>query len=585
MQRVTGVSRSSTGQSVFVRGLGERYSNTTLAGATLPTTEPDRRVVPLDLFPHRPHRQRAGQQDLHPRQAVAVRRRAGRDRAAEAAGFDLLRDLAGRRLEQPHHRERWGLGYPGGGRDWTGFDDGTRSLPAGFPDRKVTRGGRFSGDELGLPRSERPRAAWRVSSATSGIRCGETASRSNQSYSATLFGGRFGKLGVVATFRHSPELAVHQRAADLLQGRRGAPSSASTGPTTSRSASVRGLIGGVGNIAYQFTPNQRLSFDNFYTHVGTNETRIGSRVTTTTPATTSGTSGSGGSRSRSRATTWAATTCSPRSRTAGSTGSSPSRAPTARSRTCARCSTSSTPPAGVRSRRRVPERTAAVQRPRGRQPGGEQRELERRSSSSGAASPRRSSSEASYIDRQPRLPVPPAPLRAPQPHRGEVAGHETSTSARVPAETDLHAGGGALHRPTSDIFQLKEETRGTDRYDAAQEVRLVLRHDRRAAGGRSLAWSPARASSTSAGRRDARPVRGHASTSTTADVRSGRRSTRPTSSRPSTSSTPCGPTRTSGSGYSQTVNRPEFREVSPFEFTDVVGGRAIDRQPRTSNSR
>ena len=50
MQRVTGVSVVE-GQSVFVRGLGERYSNTTLAGATLPTTEPDRRVVPLDLFP------------------------------------------------------------------------------------------------------------------------------------------------------------------------------------------------------------------------------------------------------------------------------------------------------------------------------------------------------------------------------------------------------------------------------------------------------------------------------------------------------------------------------------------------------
>ena len=50
MERVTGVSVVGGG-SVFVRGLGERYSNTTLNGAMLPTTEPDRRVVPLDLFP------------------------------------------------------------------------------------------------------------------------------------------------------------------------------------------------------------------------------------------------------------------------------------------------------------------------------------------------------------------------------------------------------------------------------------------------------------------------------------------------------------------------------------------------------
>jgi TonB-dependent receptor len=32
-------------------------------------------------------------------------------------------------------------------------------------------------------------------------------------------------------------------------------------------------------------------------------------------------------------------------------------------------------------------------------------------------------------------------------------------------------------------------------------------------------------------------------------------------------------------GFSQTVNRPEFRELAPFEFTDVVGGRAVVGNP------
>jgi TonB-dependent receptor len=32
-------------------------------------------------------------------------------------------------------------------------------------------------------------------------------------------------------------------------------------------------------------------------------------------------------------------------------------------------------------------------------------------------------------------------------------------------------------------------------------------------------------------------------------------------------------------GYSRTVNRPEFRELAPFEFTDVVGGRATVGNP------
>ena len=32
-------------------------------------------------------------------------------------------------------------------------------------------------------------------------------------------------------------------------------------------------------------------------------------------------------------------------------------------------------------------------------------------------------------------------------------------------------------------------------------------------------------------------------------------------------------------GYGRTLNRPEFRELSPFEFTDVVGGRAVVGNP------
>ena len=36
---------------VYVRGLGERYSQAQLDGSTLPTPEPEKRVLPLDIFP------------------------------------------------------------------------------------------------------------------------------------------------------------------------------------------------------------------------------------------------------------------------------------------------------------------------------------------------------------------------------------------------------------------------------------------------------------------------------------------------------------------------------------------------------
>ena len=50
VQRVSGVTVQD-GKYVVVRGLGERYTTTSLNGARMPSPEPERKVVPLDLFP------------------------------------------------------------------------------------------------------------------------------------------------------------------------------------------------------------------------------------------------------------------------------------------------------------------------------------------------------------------------------------------------------------------------------------------------------------------------------------------------------------------------------------------------------
>ena len=50
LKRVAGLSTVG-GKFVYVRGLGERYSTTLLNGAILPSPEPINRVVPMDLFP------------------------------------------------------------------------------------------------------------------------------------------------------------------------------------------------------------------------------------------------------------------------------------------------------------------------------------------------------------------------------------------------------------------------------------------------------------------------------------------------------------------------------------------------------
>lgn len=50
VQRVSGVTVQDGG-TVFVRGLGERYTTTQLNGTRMPSPDPEKRVVPLDLFP------------------------------------------------------------------------------------------------------------------------------------------------------------------------------------------------------------------------------------------------------------------------------------------------------------------------------------------------------------------------------------------------------------------------------------------------------------------------------------------------------------------------------------------------------
>ena len=50
LKRVTGVTLVD-GKNVFVRGLGDRYSNIEMNSMPLPSPDPTKRIVPLDIFP------------------------------------------------------------------------------------------------------------------------------------------------------------------------------------------------------------------------------------------------------------------------------------------------------------------------------------------------------------------------------------------------------------------------------------------------------------------------------------------------------------------------------------------------------
>ena len=264
MQRVTGLS--VVDDFVYVRGLGERYSNTTLNGAVIPTTEPDRKVVPLDLFP-------SGLIDN-----IQVVKSYVPDRSAEFAG-GLVQIEPLKLPSGPTADVSWSLGFNsattgqdvlggiGGGRDWLGYDDGTRDLPAGFPSRKVIRGGIFT-PEVGFlrPELERIGESFDNSDWTPRTRTGKP----NQDVSFVL-GNRFGNLGVMASIAQSYKEQFQEEQQTYY--RVGGSGLSSFSDYDFNVSTQRANTGVVGNVAYQFTPNNRLSLENFYTHSGRGESR------------------------------------------------------------------------------------------------------------------------------------------------------------------------------------------------------------------------------------------------------------------------------------------------------------------------
>ncbi|BET67620.1 TonB-dependent receptor [Opitutales bacterium ASA1] len=133
MSRVTGASVVD-GKYVLIRGLGDRYSNTLLNGAGVPSADPDRRAVQMDQFP-------AGLLD-----SIVTSKSFTPDQPGGFAGGSVNmktknfpdRFFVSFGLSGSYNTATTGedlLSIPGGGRDWLGMDDGTRALPDGIPNR------------------------------------------------------------------------------------------------------------------------------------------------------------------------------------------------------------------------------------------------------------------------------------------------------------------------------------------------------------------------------------------------------------------------------------------------------------------
>lgn len=130
LKRVTGLSVVG-GKYVYVRGLGERYSLALLNGLPIPSPEPLKRVVPLDIFPTDLLASTLVQKSYSvnfPGEfgggVINITTRA----VPEEPFFNVSASISGDTITTG----QLGYTYRGSRSDWTSFDSGTRSQPAEF---------------------------------------------------------------------------------------------------------------------------------------------------------------------------------------------------------------------------------------------------------------------------------------------------------------------------------------------------------------------------------------------------------------------------------------------------------------------
>lgn len=254
LEKVTGVSVVGEG-FVYVRGLGERYSSTQLNGALIPTTEPEKRVVPLDLFP-------SGLIE-----SVKIAKTYSPDLPGEFAGGLVQLQT----VEFPTQRtfnvsmksgynsvttlNRF-LTYPGGGiLDFFGFDNGSRSLPSQIPANARLFPGRFTSAELqALGRSFSNN--WEPRDFRS--------MRPPMDVSASG-GGTFGRIGLVGAVAFSNQPQTHNELQRYLRQGAGSPVIFTEYPDY-REYVEQARLGAVFNAAFRVNANHKFIFRNTLTH-------------------------------------------------------------------------------------------------------------------------------------------------------------------------------------------------------------------------------------------------------------------------------------------------------------------------------
>lgn len=138
LRRVTGASILE-GKYLVIRGLSERYNQALLNGVLLSTTEPDRKTFSFDIFPAQMVDNIIVNKAFVPEYPGEWAGGLIQVNTKDIPGYNFLKLDIGTNFNTNTVGKDF-FSYPGGKLDWLGFDDGTRGLPADFPTKTVFAG-------------------------------------------------------------------------------------------------------------------------------------------------------------------------------------------------------------------------------------------------------------------------------------------------------------------------------------------------------------------------------------------------------------------------------------------------------------
>lgn len=263
VQRVSGVTVQD-GRYVFVRGLGERYTTTSLNGARIPSPEPERKVVPLDLFPSALLQSVTTSKTFTPDQpgdfsGALVDLRTREFPASRQVTYSLLTGYNDRTTGKSL------VGAPREGLEWLGFGGGARTIPG-----VVAQAGNISGNYTPQDYNRLAgsfRNAWSVQ---------EHTGRPNTSASVSVggndpvFGRRIGYTGAL-TYSSTTEVRANEVRAYPILGSTGETEEVDRFEGSTGRESV--LWGGLLNLSTLLGGATRISLNNTYSRGADNEGR------------------------------------------------------------------------------------------------------------------------------------------------------------------------------------------------------------------------------------------------------------------------------------------------------------------------